>query len=188
MEGLTFYYSGVNNGILFTYYNTFTRIFALFFGITLGFIYHYYGNLVSSKIKKSYFKEMYFLYLLSYFITAIYFFINPSSKYIYLGMIITTLLSVRITDYATLICDNWANTNKFDKIISYASSISYEIYLIEYVVIYLFEYIDLNKYLELFLIIIITILLSMLLHFITTNKDKKYKNIRYILDLCFLEY
>ena len=74
-------------------------------------------------------------------------------------MIITTLLSVRITDYATLICDNWANTNKFDKIISYASSISYEIYLIEYVVIYLFEYIDLNKYLELFLIIIITILL-----------------------------
>ena len=100
-------------------------------------------------------------------------------------MIITTLLSVRITDYATLICDNWANTNKFDKIIGYASSISYEIYLIEYVVIYLFEYIDLNKYLELFLIIIITILLSMLLHFITTNKDKKYKNIRYILGFMF---
>ena len=182
--GAYFYYSGVNNGILFTYYNTFTRIFALFFGITLGFIYHYYGNLVSSKIKSPILKKcIFYTYLV--ILLLLFIFINPSSKYIYLGMIITTLLSVRITDYATLICDNWANTNKFDKIIGYASSISYEIYLIEYVVIYLFEYIDLNKYLELFLIIIITILLSMLLHFITTNKDKKYKNIRYILGFMF---
>ena len=182
--GAYFYYSGVNNGILFTYYNTFTRIFALFFGITLGFIYHYYGNLVSSKIKNPILKKcIFYTYLV--ILLLLFIFINPSSKYIYLGMIITTLLSVRITDYATLICDNWANTNKFDKIIGYASSISYEIYLIEYVVIYLFEYIDLNKYLELFLIIIITILLSMLLHFITTNKDKKYKNIRYILGFMF---
>ena len=184
LGGAYFYYSGVNNGILFTYYNTFTRIFALFFGITLGFIHHYYGNLVSSKIKNPILKKcIFYTYLV--ILLLLFIFINPSSKYIYLGMIITTLLSVRITDYATLICDNWANTNKFDKIISYASSISYEIYLIEYVVIYLFEYIDLNKYLELFLIIIITILLSMLLHFITTNKDKKYKNIRYILGFMF---
>jgi len=182
LGGAYFYYSGVNNGILFTYYNTFTRIFALFFGITLGFIYHYYGNLVSSKIKSPILKKcIFYTYLV--ILLLLFIFINPSSKYIYLG--ITTLLSVRITDYATLICDNWANTNKFDKIIGYASSISYEIYLIEYVVIYLFEYIDLNKYLELFLIIIITILLSMLLHFITTNKDKKYKNIRYILGFMF---
>lgn len=184
LGGTYFYYAGVNNGILFTYYNTFTRIFALFFGITLGFIHHYYGNLVSSKIKSSILKKcIFYTYLV--ILLLLFIFINPSSKYIYLGMIITTLLSVRITDYATLICDNWANTNKFDKIIGYASSISYEIYLIEYVVIYLFEYIDLNKYLELFLIIIITILLSMLLHFITTNTDKKYKNIRYILGFMF---
>lgn len=184
LGGAYFYYSGINNDILFTYYNTFTRMFALFFGITLGFIYHYYGNLVSSKIKNPILKKcIFYTYLV--ILLLLFIFINPSSKYIYLGMIIITLLSVRITDYATLICDNWANTNKFDKIIGYASSISYEIYLIEYVVIYLFEYIDLNKYLELFLIIIITILLSMLLHFITTNKDKKYKNIRYILGFMF---
>ena len=163
LGGAFFYYSGVNNGILFTYYNTFTRIFALFFGITLGFIYHYYGNLVSSKIKNPILKKcIFYTYLV--ILLLLFIFINPSSKYIYLGM---------------------TNTNKFDKIIGYASSISYEIYLIEYVVIYLFEYIDLNKYLELFLIIIITILLSMLLHFITTNKDKKYKNIRYILGFMF---
>ena len=184
LSGAYFYYSGINDGILFTYYNTFTRIFALFFGVTLGFIHHYYRNLVPSKIKSPILKKcIFYTYLV--ILLLLFIFISPSSKYIYLSMIITTLLSVRITDYATLICGNWANTNKFDKIIGYASSISYEIYLIEYVVIYLFEYIDLNKYLELFLIIIITILLSMLLHFITTNKDKKYKNIRYILGFMF---
>lgn len=185
LGGAFFYYSGVNNGILFTYYNTFTRIFALFFGITLGFIYHYYGNLVSSKIKSPILKKCIFYTYLG-ILLLLFIFINPSSKYIYLGMIITTLLSVRITDYATLICDNWANTNKFDKIIGYASSISYEIYLIEYVVIYLFEYIDLNKYLELFLIIIITILLSILLHFMTTNKDKKKHNMKCLLSFMCL--
>ena len=30
LGGTYFYYSGVNNGILFTYYNTFTRIFVIF--------------------------------------------------------------------------------------------------------------------------------------------------------------
>lgn len=185
LGGAYFYYSGVNNGILFTYYNTFTRIFALFSGVTLGFIHHYYGNLVPSKIKDSNLKKyIFYAYLVILLLLCI--FISPGSKYIYLSMIITTLLSVRITDYATLICDNWANTNKFDKIIGYASSISYEIYLIEYVVIYLFEYIDLNKYLELFLIIIITILLSILLHFMTTNKDKKKHNMKCLLSFMCL--
>ena len=51
LGGAYFYYSGINNDILFTYYNTFTRMFALFSGVTLGFIHHYYGNLVPSKLK-----------------------------------------------------------------------------------------------------------------------------------------
>lgn len=38
-----FYYSGINNGMLFTYYNTFTRLFSLLFGVSLGFINYYYG-------------------------------------------------------------------------------------------------------------------------------------------------
>lgn len=185
LGGTYFYYSGINNDILFTYYNTFTRMFALFSGVTLGFIHHYYGNLVPSKIKDSNLKKyIFYAYLVILLLLCI--FISPSSKYIYLSMIITTLLSVRITDYATLIVNNWANTTKIDNVISYISSISYEIYLIEYVIIYLFEHIDLNKYLELFLIIIITILLAMLLHFITTNKDKKKHNMKCLLSFMCL--
>jgi len=185
LGGAYFYYSGVNNGILFTYYNTFTRIFALFSGVTLGFIHHYYGNLVPSKIKDSNLKKyIFYAYLVILLLLCI--FISPGSKYIYLSMIITTLLGVRITEYATLMINNWANATKLDNVISYISSISYEIYLIEYVIIYLFEHIDWNRYLELFLIIIITILLSILLHFMTTNKDKKKHNMKCLLSFMCL--
>ena len=185
LGGAYFYYSGINNDILFTYYNTFTRMFALFSGVTLGFIHHYYGNLVPSKIKDSNLKKyIFYAYLVILLLLCI--FISPGSKYIYLSMIITTLLGVRITEYATLMINNWANTTKLDKIIGYTSSISYEIYLIEYVIIYLFEHIDWNRYLELFLIIIITILLSILLHFMTTNKDKKKHNMKCLLSFMCL--
>lgn len=185
LGGTYFYYSGINNDILFTYYNTFTRMFALFSGVTLGFIHHYYGNLVPSKIKASNLKKyIFYAYLVILLLLCI--FISPGSKYIYLSMIITTLLSVRITEYATLMINNWANTTKLDNVISYISSISYEIYLIEYVIIYLFEHIDWNRYLELFLIIIITILLSILLHFMTTNKDKKKHNMKCLLSFMCL--
>lgn len=185
LGGAFFYYSGVNNDILFTYYNTFTRMFALFSGVTLGFIHHYYGNLVPSKIKDSNLKKyIFYAYLVILLLLCI--FISPGSKYIYLSMIITTLLGVRITEYATLMINNWANTTKLDNVINYISSISYEIYLIEYVIIYLFEHIDWNRYLELFLIIIITILLSILLHFMTTNKDKKKHNMKCLLSFMCL--
>lgn len=185
LGGAYFYYSGINNDILFTYYNTFTRMFALFSGVTLGFIHHYYGNLVPTKIKDSNLKKyIFYAYLVILLLLCI--FISPGSKYIYLSMIITTLLGVRITEYATLMINNWANTTKLDKIIGYTSSISYEIYLIEYVIIYLFEHIDWNRYLELFLIIIITILLSILLHFMTTNKDKKKHNMKCLLSFMCL--
>lgn len=185
LGGAYFYYSGINNDILFTYYNTFTRMFALFSGMTLGFIHHYYGNLVPSKIKDSNLKKyIFYAYLVILLLLCI--FISPGSKYIYLSMIITTLLGVRITEYATLMINNWANTTKLDNVINYISSISYEIYLIEYVIIYLFEHIDWNRYLELFLIIIITILLSILLHFMTTNKDKKKHNMKCLLSFMCL--
>ena len=185
LGGAYFYYSGINNDILFTYYNTFTRMFALFSGVTLGFIHHYYGNLVPTKIKDSNLKKyIFYAYLVILLLLCI--FISPGSKYIYLSMIITTLLGVRITEYATLMINNWANTTKLDNVINYISSISYEIYLIEYVIIYLFEHIDWNRYLELFLIIIITILLSILLHFMTTNKDKKKHNMKCLLSFMCL--
>lgn len=178
-----FYYSGINNGILFTYYNTLTRIFSLFFGVSLGFINHYYGYDIFMKFKNNKIKKIIF-YIYLIILLLLFIFIDSNSKYIYLSMILTTLFSIRIINYATSISDNWANTNIVNKVINYASNISYEIYLIQYIVIYLFEYINLNRYLEIFLIIIITIMLSILLHFITNNKDIKYRNIRYI--LCFI--
>ncbi len=102
-------------------------MFALFSGVTLGFIHHYYGNLVPSKIKDSNLKKyIFYAYLVILLLLCI--FISPGSKYIYLSMIITTLLGVRITEYATLMINNWANTTKLDNVINYISSISYEIY------------------------------------------------------------
>lgn len=171
-----FYYSGINNGMLFTYYNTFTRLFSLLFGVSLGFINYYYG-FIGVKFNSGLVKKIIFYVYLS-ILLILFIFIDYNSKYVYLSIILTTLISTRTICYAISINSNWAN--KINNIIKYISSISYEIYLIQYIVIYLFWYTTFNHYLKLFLIILITIILSIILHFITSYKEKKLKNLKYI--------
>lgn len=171
-----FYYSGINNGMLFTYYNTFTRLFSLLFGVSLGFINYYYG-FIGVKFNSELVKKIIFYIYLS-ILLILFIFIDYNSKYVYLSIILTTLISTRTICYATSINSNWAN--KINDIIKYISSISYEVYLIQYIVIYLFWYTTFNHYLKLFLIILITIILSIILHFITSYKEKKLKNLKYI--------
>ena len=44
-----FYKSSITNSIIFTYYNTLTRLFSYIFGITLGFIHTYYDKQLFKK-------------------------------------------------------------------------------------------------------------------------------------------
>ena len=40
-----FFYSSINNNIMVTYYDTFIRLFSIFFGLTLGLFHVYYKEI-----------------------------------------------------------------------------------------------------------------------------------------------
>ena len=159
-----------DTNIMNVYYNTFTRIFSIFFGITLSFIITSYKNLIPIK-NKLFNKIIFYLYILVLIILFI--FIDSKSNLFVIMMILTTFISCRLIDYATY--SNDININLLDKITKYFASISYEVYLFQYPVIFIFQYIILKNYLKLPLIIIITIILSMILHYAFSKKKNAFK-------------
>ena len=168
-----FYISSINDSnIMNVYYNSLTRVFSIIFGITLGFIIHYYKSFIPFK-NKIINTIIFSIYLVILILLCI--FIKSDSNLFSYAMILTTLISCRLIDYSTIFI---SPLNKFDKVMKYISSISYEIYLFQYPVIFIFQYIVLKDYFKLPLIIIITIILSIILHFAL---DKKKNILKYIL-------
>ena len=170
-----FYISGINNNLMITYYSTPTRIFSLLFGVLIGFIYHYYGNLIPRKIKDSIFNRIIF-YIYIVILLGLFIFIDSSNRLFLVSMILVTLISTRIIDYGTLNTSN--NLSVFDKIIKLLSSISYEIYLIQYPIIYLLQTLNINIYLKYSIMTSLIVLISYLLHFYFDKNNNKYKVIK----------
>lgn len=170
-----FYISGINNNLMITYYSTPTRIFSLLFGVLIGFIYHYYGNLIPRKIKDSIFNRIIF-YIYIVILLGLFIFIDSSNKLFLISMILVTLISTRIIDYGTLNTSD--NLSVFDKIIKLLSSISYEIYLIQYPIIYLLQTLNINIYLKYSIMTSLIVLISYLLHFYFDKNNNKYKVIK----------
>lgn len=159
-----------SSNIMNAYYNTFARCFSIFFGVSLGFIHSYYKPLIPKKIKKGGLsKVLFYIYLGISLILFI--FVKSTSNLFTISMILVTLISCRLIDYGTT---NKSELNIFDKIVKRVSDISYEIYLIQYPVIYLSQYININHHLKTLLIIIATIILSYILN-MATRKRKKIK-------------
>ncbi len=159
-----------SSNIMNAYYNTFARCFSIFFGVSLGFIQSYYKPLIPKKIKKGGLsKVLFYIYLGISLILFI--FVKSTSNLFTISMILVTLISCRLIDYGTT---NKSELNIFDKIVKRVSDISYEIYLIQYPVIYLSQYININHHLKTPLIIIVTIILSYILN-MATRKRKKIK-------------
>lgn len=165
-----FLISSHSSNIMNAYYNTFARCFSIFFGVSLGFIHSYYKPLIPKKIKKGGLsKVLFYIYLGISLILFI--FVKSTSNLFTISMILVTLISCRLIDYGTT---NKSELNIFDKIVKRVSDISYEIYLIQYPVIYLSQYININHHLKTPLIIIVTIILSYILN-MATRKRKKIK-------------
>lgn len=174
-----FYIVSLNGNVMFSYYNTFSRIFSLLFGVSLGLVHSYFGNIVPSYITKNSTKNKVitaYLFLLTY----LFIFIDGSFKYSAISMISVSLISCRLIEYATMNDDT--NLNVFHKIVKSLSSISYEIYLIQYPVIFLFQSLNLQG-MEV-VIILITIMLSYLLNYALKSKSKNL--IKYILLFIFI--
>lgn len=159
-----FYISTKNMNMMTTYYNTFTRLFSLLAGVSLGIITSYYKFVVNKKKINKIFNLNFILLLLMFI------FIDAKSKLYPIGMILTTIISCLLIYYGSLKAKlKLSNKDMLFKIISKAT---YGIYLIQYPVIYLFEYIKLSKYVEISLIIIIVIFISFILNYVISFKNK----------------
>ena len=161
-----FYIQSKSSSMMFVYYNTFTRVFSLLFGVFLAFYHQYYKNLTfKNKIASMIIFYVYIVLLILSFI-----FIKSSNEYFNIVMILVTIVSLRLVDYATSI---EKKINIFDKLIKMLSSISYEVYLVQYPVIFIVGYTMFKT--NYFFIILVTLVISTILHFILNNKVKYIK-------------
>ena len=171
-----FIYSSFTQNIMSVYYNTFTRIFSIIFGVTLGYINSYYRKLIPSKIVDSKFKYLIF-YMYLIVLIVLFFIISSDSKLFSISMVITSLIACRLIEYSTI---NNDELTVFDKVIKSISSISYEVYLIQYPVIFLFQEFKLNGKYMFLLIISITVFISYILRFIFDFRKDKNNKIRFL--------
>ena len=182
ISALYFYNVSIGSNIMVTYYHTLARVFSLIFGLSLGFIHTYYSQLILNKFKEPILKNIiFYLYLIITIIIFIY--IDASHKYFALMMILTSLITCRLIDYGTI--NKGIDSNIFVKIINSLSNITYEIYLIQYPVIFLFQEINMDIYLKIFIMITIILLLSYIIHY-ALNKDLKCRIVKYFLLIIIL--
>ena len=118
LASLIFFLVTINTNIMATYYNTLTRIYPLFFGLALGFYHSYKRELIPKKLKKKPMpKRIFIIYLI--FLSIMFIFINASALWMAIGMIMTTLISLRLIDYSRVIKNS--KNKKFMAISHYLS-------------------------------------------------------------------
>ena len=169
-----FFYESIKNGNLMSaYYGTITRAFSILLGIAVGIIHTYYKPL---SIKNNNIKNIvFYIYLL--ILTVLFIIVNFKSSLFNISMIATTLITLRLIDNSITPSKK---LNISELIIKSLSSISYEIYLVQYPVIFLLQDREINGIIKIILIILITIIISYIIHFATNLKNKKNKIIRII--------
>lgn len=170
----SYYYINCKD-IMRSYYDTLARSYSLLLGVLIGYIHKEYSSLTFKKCPNLFF----YGYLLILIILQLV--VNINNSFYAIIMILVSLISCRLIDYATL--DDNNTFNLFDKAIKYFSSISYEIYLFQYPVIFFFQYLNLPIEFKVPLIVFVTVIISLFLHFCLDFKKKKYIIIKYILNI-----
>lgn len=149
----TIYFYTSNSNITYIYYSPLTRAFSYIYGVTLYIIHTYF--------KKIKFNNKYIFYLyLTILITM--FFITESNNF-KLELILASLITCRLLDYGTEVIGQ-------NKIISFIDNITYEIYLVQYPIIFIFEYIQINMIYKVALIILLTLIISIIVKKIEHTK------------------
>ena len=160
-----FFYLTVKNGNLMTaYYGTFERSFSLLFGMMIGFIHVYYKPL---ELKKKSMNLSIFNILLIGLMT-LFILIDFKSSFFAFSMLLSTLLTVLLINFGT---NNHKNV-VVNGLSSAISKISYEVYLVQYPVIFIFQNIDMNDFIKIPLIIIITLIISIIINYALDIKKK----------------
>lgn len=173
------------DGLMPAYYDTLTRCFSWFAGIAVGLIHLDYVSEEDEKTKGKIFAKI-FLYILVIGQGVLFVMASAESK-LYLGsMIGTTFVMCVMLACARVINNKMPSIVK--GIIGFFSDISYEIFLVQYPVIYIFQGLDMPMELKYALIVAITIVAAALLN-LALHPNKKplfIKIVAIMLLLCFI--
>lgn len=153
-----FFYLSKTQNVMQVYYNTFARVFSILFGVLLALINETYGLKISIHFKK--FNIPIFRIYTIIFI-ALCIFVPAQSDNLAIYMILTSFIATRLIAYAIIENNQMRNSDKHIKLLS---NISYEIYLVQYPVIFFLQEIGLNDFWIVVLTVILTFLISIILH------------------------
>ena len=157
---LYFYKVYKDGNITITYYDTFARAFSYILGSTLAIYHLTIGKIFPLRFKKPLLVTIFFTYLIA--LITMFITIPSTSKYFAACMILSTLITLRLIEYGVVLFKK--NVNISNKLIKFISDISYEVYLVQYPVIYLFSLTNLPQILTIPLIIAITLIISYIIH------------------------
>ena len=109
-----------------------------------------------------------------------FFIVDSSSKLFAPAMLISSMISCIIIECAISI--DQTKENFVEKIFSFISTISYEVYLVQYPIIYLYQILSTkqdNIYINALIISLITFIVSFIIHF-ALSKRKNLKKIQLV--------
>ena len=166
-----FVYMALIKDASFVYYHTLTRVFSILFGMFCAFYKHdYQRDIPKFLLKKNIPTIIFYSYLV---ISVVSFFMASSeSKYYFIPMIIISIITCRLLAYGTINDDN--KLNSFDKFMKSFASISYEVYLVQYPIIFIIQSLfDLDILWSTLLIVCSTFIVAFILHYSTPKKNMK---------------
>ncbi len=175
-----FFVINVNRGQLMNaYYGSFARSFSMFMGMAAGFG---YGNLPSLTIKNEKIENViYTLYMVS--LAGLFFFIDAQSKYFSLAMMLVSIIALRMIAYAV---SRRSRKKANEKILYLLADMSYEIYLVQYPLIFLLSHGNLPSLVQKLMVVIFTLLVSYMLHVAIHPSRKRNFAIQIVLSVLVL--
>lgn len=178
ISAVFFFSMCLNQKIMPAYYHTLARIFSLLVGMSLGLAHCYGLSFLPTKMTKEKNSKMVFY---SYLIILIILFLSIDSKSLFFpfAMILTTVISGRIVEYAQI--EKKDQLNLLDKIVKVLANTSYEIYLVQYPILFFVGLTIMNSFLKTSLVFIMTFMSAFLLHFCMEKNWHQKKIIQKVL-------
>ena len=153
--------------VMAAYYGTFCRLFSLLAGVFLGFFHTYYKPAVNpTKPVRDHLFPVYLLVL------SVLFILNDADR-MRLGMLLATVFSMRLIDYAAAAS---SRRRPSDALIKEIAQHSYEIYLVQYPIIFLFQNTKLSAWITIPLTVVLTWIFAKLIR-MTENINLSEKNV-----------
>ena len=148
--------------IMVVYYNSFARVFSILYGVLLALV-KYKLEIKLPKVLTKKNRIIFLIYTLILILMGI--FVSAESKGFAIYMIIASIISARLIRYSYFERKH-SRTSSFDNVISFIAKISYEIYLVQYPIIFFMQNLPINMFLKTLLIVFLTFIVSCIIHFI----------------------